>query len=573
MVGIDDRVWVPLRHFGFYLCGVVAATSMSLSTPAVAISLPNGFTEQVVISSGLSIPVGMAFLPDGRLLVIQQGDNTNGNADDDAKVKLWANATLGTLLTMPEVNTGGERGLLGIAVDPGFPLRPYIYLFYTNDSPQRIQIARYTVGGDLNDPSSANLTIDSNTKVILLHDIPDDASNHNGGTLRFGPDGKLYISIGDDADRCDAQDLTLLKGKILRITVDGVTGTFNAATDRASLDPGDNPFSGDGNLDKRLVWAYGLRNPFRFAIDPVSGRIYVGDVGNSAREEASEGSPPANEGGADSADNFAWPYFEGTHVPTDPNCGIAPPPNHPPIFEYDHSGQGSLSVMGGPVYRGNPYPNDISDDVSFPLSFEGVYFASEYYVGFLRARRWDPGTSAWVQITGGATADDFATDLSGGSSDWTVGPDGALYYVSQWTNSVRKIAYTAADFDRDGILDVDDDDDDNDGLTDEFEDQNGLFSMDTDSDDDGIMDGLDPLPGTPSNACTGDNATYGTVVDSMDITCAAAQSITIEPVVEVQAGFLLQLISPRVELQPGFRVNSGARLSVIAVDPGAVGPW
>ena len=146
-VGIDDRVWLPLRHFGFYLCGVVAATSMSLSTPAVAISLPNGFTEQVVISSGLSIPVGMAFLPDGRLLVIQQGDNTNGNADDDAKVKLWANATLGTLLTMPEVNTGGERGLLGIAVDPGFPLRPYIYLFYTNDSPQRIHSSRYTVGG------------------------------------------------------------------------------------------------------------------------------------------------------------------------------------------------------------------------------------------------------------------------------------------------------------------------------------------------------------------------------------------------------------------------------------------
>ncbi|MDH3378349.1 MAG: PQQ-dependent sugar dehydrogenase [Gammaproteobacteria bacterium] len=547
---------------------------MSLSSPAAAISLPNGFSEQIVISSGLSIPVGMAFLPDGRLLVIQQGNNTNVNADDDAILKLWANATLGTLLTMPEVNTGGERGLLGIAVDPGFPSRPYIYLFYTNVSPQKIQIARYTVGGDLSDSASANLTIDSNSKVILLDDIPDDASNHNGGTLRFGPDGKLYISLGDDADRCDAQDLTLLKGKILRISVDGVTATFNAATDRASLDPGNNPFSGDANLDKRLIWAYGLRNPFRFSIDPVSGRIYVGDVGNSTREEASEGSPPAAGGGADSADNFAWPYFEGTYdVPTDPNCGITPPPNHLPILEYDHSGQGALSVMGGPVYRGNPYPNNILGDVSFPLSFEGVYFASEYYLRFLRARRWDPGTSAWVQITGGVTMDDFATDLAGGSSDWTVGPDGALYYVSQWTNSVRKIAYIAADFDRDGILDGDDEDDDNDGLTDEFEDQNGLFSMDTDSDDDGIMDGLDPLPGTPSNACTGDNATYGTVVDSMDITCGAAQSITIEPVVEVQAGFLLQLISPRVELRPGLTINSGGRLSIHSVDPGAVGPW
>lgn len=559
-----------MKEFVFRLFGVVA--SISLSAPAVGISLPDGFSEQVVIGTGLSGPVGVAFLPDGRLLVIQQGNNTNGSADDDALVKLWANATLSTLLTMPEVNTGGERGLLGITIDPAFPSNPYIYLFYTNNSPQNIHIARYTVAGDLNDPSSANLTIDANTKVIILHDIPDDASNHNGGTLRFGPDGKLYVSLGDDADRCDAQDLMLLKGKILRIDVDGVTGTFDPATDRTLLDPGDNPFSGDGNFDKRLIWAYGLRNPFRFSIDPVSGRIYVGDVGAGTKEEASEGSPPAAEGGSDSADNFAWPYYEGTHVPADPNCGITPPPNHPPMFEYDHSGQGSLSVMGGPVYRGNPYPNNISGDVSFPLSYEGVYFASEYYVGFLRARRWDPGTSTWIQIAGGVTADDFATGLSGGSSDWTVGPDGALYYVSQFTDSVLKIAYTAADFDRDSILDDVDDDDDNDSLTDDFEDANGLFSMDTDSDDDDIMDGLDPLPGTPSNACTGDNATYGTVVDSMDITCAAGQSITIEPAVEVQAGYLLQLMSPHVELQPGFTVNTSARFSVLSIDPRAVWP-
>ncbi len=347
-----------------YLWGIVAVVSMSLSAPAAAINLPSGFTEQVAIGSGLNGPVGMAFLPDGRLLVIQQGNNTNGNADDDAKVKLWADATLSTLLTMSEVNTGGERGLLGIAVDPAFPSRPYIYVFYTNNSPQKIHIARYTVGGGLNDPSSADLTIDSNTKVILLHDIPDDASNHNGGTLRFGPDGKLYVSVGDDADRCDAQDRTLLKGKILRINVDGVTGAFDAGSDRASLDPGDNPFSGDVNLDKRLIWAYGLRNPFRFSIDPVSGRTYVGDVGHNTREETSEGSPPANEGGSSNADNFAWPYYEGTHVPANPNCGITPPPNHPPIFEYDHGGRGSLSVIASNVCAGEDAGFDVvvSDD-------------------------------------------------------------------------------------------------------------------------------------------------------------------------------------------------------------------
>lgn len=524
------------------------------------------------MGSGLDGPVGMAFLPDGRLLVIQQGDNDNGDAADDPVVKVWASGTLNTLLTMSEVNTSeNERGLLGIAVDPAFPSDPYIYLFYTNESPQKIQIARYTVAGDLNDASSANLTIDGNTKVILLDDIPDDASNHNGGTLRFAPDGMLYISLGDDADRCDAQDLALLKGKILRIDVDGVTGTFNAATDRATLDPGDNPFSGDTDLDKRLVWAYGLRNPFRFSIDPVSGRIYVGDVGANTREETSEGSLPNEGGDSSSADNFAWPYFEGTHVPSDPGCGITTPPNYLPLFEYAHSSRGR-SVMGGPVYRGNPYPNNIPGDVSFPLSFEGVYFASEYYVGFLRARRWDSATSAWVQISGGVTADDFAIGLAGGSSDWTVGPDGALYYVSQWTNSVRKIAYTALDFDRDGILDNVDDDDDNDGLTDVFEDANGSNSKDTDSDDDGIMDGLDPDPGTPNNACTGDNAVYATVVDSMDITCAAKDSISVQSSVSVEAGYLLWLISLSVELKPGFSVQTSSRLSITSVDPGAAGP-
>ncbi len=581
----------------FYLCGIVVSVAISLSAPAVAVSLPSGFTEQVVIGSGLNGPVGMAFLPDGRLLVVQQGNNTNQNADDDAKVKLWANGALSTLLTMPEVNTGGERGLLGIAVDPAFPSRPYIYLFYTNASPPKIHIARYTVAGDLNDPSSANFTIDSNTKVILLHDIPDDASNHNGGTLRFGPDGKLYVSLGDDADRCDAQDLTLLKGKILRINVEGVTGTFDAASDRVSLDPGNNPFSGDANLDKRLIWAYGLRNPFRFSIDPASGRIYVGDVGAGTREEASEGSPPAEDGGAASADNFAWPYYEGMHAPANPNCGITPPPNHPPIFEYDHSGQGALSVMGGPVYRGNPYPNNISGDVSFPLSFEGVYFASDYYVGFLRARRWDSGTSTWVQITGGVTADDFATALSGGSSDWTVGPDGALYYVSQWTNSVRKIAYTAADFDRDGILDADDNDDDNDGMTDGFEnahpavldpldptdadddpDNDGLTNLDEfnkhpdldpndpDTDGDGIQDNWDDHPVFSSNVCAGNDANFDSVVSDAQ-QCVAASSVTVKGTARVMATGNLGIISPRITIEPGFSVESNGVFKTNSANP------
>ena len=266
------------------LGSVICALTTALLPAAIsATTLPTGYTESEVISSGLSTPVGMAFLPDGRLLVIEQGIGSTPS------IKVWntpaLTPVLTTLVTMSEVNTGGERGLLGIAVDPDFPARPYIYVYYTNDSPQEIQIARYTMAGDLNVPTSANLTIDANSKVILLDDIPDDASNHNGGTLRFGPDGKLYISLGDDAEQCDALDLSKLKGKILRIDIDGVTDTFDPdpSMDRALLDPGDNPFSGDANLDKRLILAYGLRNPFRFSIDPVYGRLYIGDVGAGTR--------------------------------------------------------------------------------------------------------------------------------------------------------------------------------------------------------------------------------------------------------------------------------------------------
>ena len=565
MIGMSERVRLRARHlprFLHLLRAMVTVVTISISAPALAISLPGGFTEQI-ISSGLSGPVGMAFLQDERLLIIEQ---------QSGKVKVWAEGTglnSTAILTVAGLNTnGGERGLLGIAVDPQFPVRPYVYLFYDHVevvnslNVEKIRVSRYEVGGPgLNDPASTNLTISN--EVVLLHDIPDNASNHNGGTLRFGPDDNLYISIGDDADQCAAQDLIQLKGKILRINVNGVTGTFDASADRAQLDPGNNPFSGDANLNKRLIWDYGLRNPFRFSIDPANGRVYVGDVGSNDFEEASEGSAPGDHG--TNPDNFAWPFYEGG-LDQNKNCtGVTKPPNYAPMLVIDHDDFGTLSIIGGPVYRGNPYPNNISNDISFPLSFEGVYFASEYFQNFLLARQWNPTTSTWDINT-------FATGLSGGSADWTVGPDGGLYYVSQSTGSIRKITYTALDFDRDGILDSADDDDDNDGLSDLFEDANGLFSMDTDSDDDGIMDGLDPVPGTPSNACTGDDATFNTVVDSMDTTCAAKESVTVQSSVEVQAGYLLHLISPTVELKPGFSVTPSSQLSIISVDPGAVGP-
>ena len=285
-----------------------------LPIASAAISLPTGFSESTVVS-GLDNPVGMAFLPDNRMLIIER---------DSGKVRVWTSdegLSNPSTATVSGLKAGGERGLLGIAVDPQFPGQPYIYLFYTRtetvneETRNRIRISRFTVGGTgFGNPSSKELTFTG--EVVLLHDLPDNASNHNGGTLRFGPDGRLYASVGDDADKCAAQDVTSQKGQILRISIDNVDGTFTPSTDRHLLDPGDNPWSGDADPNKRLVYAFGLRNPFRFSVDPVSGRIYIGDVGWGDMEETSEGSAPNPGGGMTTADNFAWPHWEGS-LPAD----------------------------------------------------------------------------------------------------------------------------------------------------------------------------------------------------------------------------------------------------------------
>ncbi|HXJ80050.1 MAG TPA: PQQ-dependent sugar dehydrogenase [Candidatus Methylomirabilis sp.] len=412
---------------------------MSSVPPAEAIVLPTNFQEVVVVAGstqGLSWPVGMAFLPDGRLVVIQQS----------GQVRLVVNGALVStvLLNMPEVVFSGERGLLGIAVDPNFPTRPYIYLFYSADgtmvpcpnmATNCSHLARYTVGGDVSVPTSTNLTIDPASKVLLINQIPDNAPNHNGGTLRFGLDKTLYVSMGDDADNCAAQDLTQLKGKILRIKVDDTITPLDLTT---MVAPG-NPFGGSTDTNTRLVWAYGLRNPFRFSVDPISGTLAIGDVGENSEEEADRASL---EGG----DNFGWPYIEGTLPFRDCN-GAAPDPTGfvPPIIEYPHvSGGGAYAVIGGPVYAAPPG----AGSAAFPPNYQGVFFVSDYYHRFLYALRFNCGTGQWDKIPG-ATTDFWATDLAEGVSDITVGPDGGLYYISQapssgGAGSVRKIVYTGA---------------------------------------------------------------------------------------------------------------------------------
>ncbi len=399
----------------FLASSIVLFILLSSLSFTFAGTLPTGFTETNVVT-GLTSPIGMAFLPDGRILVIEQA----------GRVRLVVNNVLRTapmLDITADVLDGGEQGLLGLAIDPDYPTRPYVYLYYNNTTPNLQYVVRYTATGTLNNSSSIDLNLDPASRVYLLNDIPNNAGNHNGGTLRFGIDKRLYISMGDDASSCDAQNRTLLKGAIFRIKVDDTIVINSNIADKASLVPTDNPWASAANVNERLVFAYGLRNPFRFNVHPDTGALFIGDVGSGTREEVD-----ISTGG----ENFGWPYWEGNVTGPNTSCGGLN--GTMPIYDYTRGA--SASVIGGVVYKGKSYPND----ASFPPEFNGNFFFNDYYSGNLRVLRWNG--SSWNLVAGVDTTN-FGTGYSY-VSDWTVGPDGAIYYVYQGGSRIVRIAYTQA---------------------------------------------------------------------------------------------------------------------------------
>lgn len=405
------------RYRGISLAACV--TALALAPPAAAqFTLPTDFVDELVLG-GFSVPVGMACLADGRILVIEQVS---------AEVRLVVNGALAAtdpVVTVPNVNTaGGEQGLLGIAVDPGWPARPYIYVQYDYTAPARIRISRYTVGGDLSFTGNGALTIDPTTRFDILTDLPDNAGNHNGGTLRFGPDGMLYSSLGDDATGCPAQDLTVLVGKILRLDVSGLPAGGGGPPALGLITPGDNPFVGNANLNARLVWFSGLRNPFRFGIDPVTGNLAIGDVGEVTLEEMDYVGTPGK--------SLEWPVREGNIPGPAGSCPGADVSQYTaPIYVYPHT-QGR-AVVGGVVYRRpSPGPN------RFPPEYDGDIFFTDYYSPWLR--RLKGSGSNWTLVGG-----DWASGPTS-ISDWLVAPDGALLYCRQFapggSGTIRRIRYT-----------------------------------------------------------------------------------------------------------------------------------
>ncbi len=376
-------MWILLLSMGIALAGCDDDATQPDGSGDVTLAVE-------VVSTGLDAPVFMtAPLADGRLFVVEQ----------DGRIRLIEN---GELLATPflditgPVRSGGERGLLSVAFHPDYASNGFFYVNYTRDPDGATVIERYSVTGDPNvaDPGSA--------QELLV--VSQPAGNHNGGLNLFGPDGMLYIGLGDGGGGGDTfgngQDSTTLLGTILRIDVD--SGDPFAV-------PSDNPFLNDPGADE--VWAYGLRNPWRFSFDRQTGNLYVADVGQNSWEEVS--TAPSSAAGL----NYGWPIMEGLH------CFAADPCDTDgltlPVLEYGHSD--GCSITGGYVYRGSAIPE-----------INGHYFYSDACTGFLRSFR----------LTGSGIADELQWDVGDLGPVFSFGEDfdGELYIVSGNGTIFRLIA-------------------------------------------------------------------------------------------------------------------------------------
>ncbi|MGH9334615.1 MAG: PQQ-dependent sugar dehydrogenase, partial [Vicinamibacteria bacterium] len=363
---------------------MVAASAASLyllfatSKSAQAATLPPGFAETQVVS-GLTGPTAMAFAPDGRLFVCEQS----------GRLRVVKNgALLATpFLTVP-VSSVGERGLLGVAFDPGFASNRFVYIYYTAKTPTiHNRVSRFTASGDV--------AVAGSEKILLELNPLSSATNHNGGALHFGRDGKLYVAVGDNANGANSQKLGNLLGKILRINKDGSI-------------PIDNPFYDTAAGVNRAIWALGLRNPFTFAFQPGTGRMHINDVGQQAWEEINHGI---------AGSNYGWPETEGPT--TDPRFRA-------PIHAYRHGGGATTgcAITGGAFY--NPPTGQ------FPPGYTGTYFFADFCTGWIR--RFNISTRA---VTG------FASGI-GAPVDLRVSRDGSLFYLSRHDGAVYRIRFTGS---------------------------------------------------------------------------------------------------------------------------------
>ncbi|NNF35770.1 MAG: T9SS type A sorting domain-containing protein [Saprospiraceae bacterium] len=373
------------------LIGAVLFISLLSSSHA---QMPDIGLQLVV--GGFSDPVDIAHAGDSRLFIVEQG----------GVIRIIDG---GTVLPAPFldistiVNSGAnERGLLGLAFHPNYSTNGYFFVNYTNSSGHTV-VARYSV--------SANPDIGDSGSALPIITIVQDFNNHNGGDLNFGPDGYLYIGMGDGGDGGDpnnrAQDGLNLLGKMLRIDVDNPSIGSNYGI------PAGNPFVGNpAVLDE--IWALGLRNPWRFSFDSGTGDMFIADVGQDNWEEIDH-QPASSSGG----ENYGWRCYEGNNTFNTSGCG--PIGNYTfPIHAYTSSFPTGCSVTGGYVYRGTTYPK-----------MQGKYIYTDYCTG----RFWmlEPdGMGGWTNT--------FLKDFSNFSyASFGQDVNGELYVTDVSTGSIYQV--------------------------------------------------------------------------------------------------------------------------------------
>jgi glucose/arabinose dehydrogenase len=333
------------------------------------------------VTTALAFPLALTFAPgdSARMFVAEKGGAIRVIRNDSLLAAPFLDiAAL--------VSTGGEQGLLGLAFDPNYATNGRFYVSYTDTSGDT-QIVRYLVSAN---PDSAVPTPDL---PILFVNQPYD--NHNGGGIAFGLDGKLYVALGDGGSGGDpqghGQDRTELLGSFLRLDVSGGGGYTI---------PGDNPYVGQAPIREEL-WNYGLRNPWRFSFDRATGDLYIGDVGQGAREEIDVAT--AASGGGKGA-NYGWNIMEGASCyPPGSNC--TPGSLTLPAYDYANNGT-TCAVTGGYVYRGPAIP-----------SLQGFYFFADYCAGWVRSFRYTAGARSaiidWPALRPGGAIPSFGEDARG----------------------------------------------------------------------------------------------------------------------------------------------------------------
>ena len=364
------RVLTAALAFAALLTGALASPASSAASP------PPDFQTSLVVGDGLNGPSGFEIAPDGRIFVLERS----------GKIKIIKD---GQLLPTPFADLpsedSGDRGLIGIAFDPDFGVsNHYVYFYYTGHDLLN-HLVRFSAADDVGTEGPFELFRTSSPSQWL----------HVGGSIRFGPDGKLYFAVGDNGDGRLSQQLDNPHGKILRINKDGSI-------------PIDNPFY--GQVDKLgAIWAYGFRNPWRFQFDSATGELYGGDVGNFSWEEVNH---------IVKGRNYGWPLQEGL-------CTSGCADYVDPIYTYPHDGE-SAAVTGGPVYRGDMFPAD----------YRGDLFFGDYAKRFIR--------NADLDSNGNVTAVHDFDAQAGSVVDLKVGPDGSLYYITYYPGALYRISYNSA---------------------------------------------------------------------------------------------------------------------------------